>query len=238
MTAAEMIDRRRSVRSYTEEPLTAAERAEIDALLAACAPLSAELPLRYELLSRAEARCTLPMPWLPPDVLATYAPSEVLPLVNVGFVFGKLDLALQAKGLGACWLGLGKPRTQKEKDGLPFAIMLVVGHPKNAPERADAREFRRRPLAEIADIPDGRLEAARLAASAMNGQPWYFTHEGEVIHVFCSTRRSRLLRDMNRIDIGIALAQLATAHPAAFRFFTATPSATPHGHEYIGSVIL
>lgn len=238
MTAQEMIDRRRSVRSYTDEPLTEQEKERITACLAALAPLADGIPLRCELLVRAEARCTLPMPWLPHDIAAIYTVPGTLPLANVGFLFGALDLHLQAEGLGTCWLGLGRPKARKEEDGLRFTMMMAIGHPRNAPLRTGAGDFRRHPPEAIADRPDERLEPARLAASAVNGQPWYFLHEGDTLHALCHTRRSRFLRDMNRIDVGIALSHLAVANPATFRFFLAAPAAIPDDYEYIGSFTL
>ena len=233
-----MIDRRRSVRSYTDEPLSPALREEVLSSLAATLPLCEGYPIRAEIIGRREARCTLPMPWLPHDLLSVYAGEGVAALVGVGYALGRLDLHLQSIGLGTCWLGVGRPKTKPAEDGLTFAIMMAIGHPKDVPLRSGAADFRRRTLAEISDIPDERLEPARLAPSAINGQPWYFTHEGELIHVFCTERRARLLHDLQRMDIGIALAQLATASPDTFTFRTLPTAPEKKGYAYIGSVTL
>lgn len=66
-------------------------------------------------------------------------------------------------------------------------------------------------LEQITDKPDPRLEPARLAPSAVNGQPWYFAHEGETIHIYCNKKGSPL-------DAGIALAHLYVANMESFRF--------------------
>ena len=78
---------------------------------------------------------------------------------------------------------------------------------------------------------DAILEAARLAPSAVNSQPWYFAHEGDTIHVFCSNKGSRL-------DAGIALAHLYVANEESFRFFKAEHIADLPGYTYIGSATL
>ncbi len=238
MTPREMIDRRRSVRSYTDEPLTPALREEVLSYLAAIPPLSEGFRLHAEMIGRRAARCTIPMPWLPEDILSVYAGEDVPSLVGVGFALGKLDLYLQSIGLGACWLGVGRPKTKTEEDGLSFAVMMAIGHPKDVPLREGAADFRRRSLAEISDIPDARLEPARLAPSAVNGQPWYFTHGEDRIHVFCTERRSLILHDMQRMDIGIALAHLSVTHPDTFTFCRTTPVPEKKGYAYIGSVTL
>jgi hypothetical protein len=86
-------------------------------------------------------------------------------------------------------------------------------------------------MEQITDKPDPRLEPARLAPSAVNSQPWYFHHEGNAIHVYCSKKGSRL-------DAGIALAHLYVANEETFRFFTAESPTVVSGYSYIGSVTL
>lgn len=86
-------------------------------------------------------------------------------------------------------------------------------------------------MEQITDKADPRLEPARLAPSAVNSQPWYFTHEGDIIHIYCSVRGSRL-------DAGIALAHLYVANEDSFRFFKAENASDVPGYGYIGSITL
>ena len=238
MTPREMIDRRRSVRSYTDIPLSEEEMHFLTETLSSLPPLLPGLSFAFRALTRAEARYRLPMLWLPPDILAVYAEGELMPLVNIGFLLGRLDLALQAAGLGACWLGLGRPRADKTHEGLPFAMMMAIGHPKDVPLRRGSADFNRHPPKRIADTADTLLEPARLAPSAMNGQPWYFTHGKGCLHAYCTERHSRLLHDMNRIDVGIALGQLAEASGERFAFWRDEDPPSLAGHQYIGSFTL
>ena len=112
---------------------------------------------------------------------------------------------------------------------MKFVIMLAFGHPKGDQQRQSIKDFKRKPMEKITDKADPRLEPARLAPSAVNSQPWYFTHEGDTIHVHCSKKGSRL-------DAGIALAHLYVANEETFRFFKAenTPDVPDYG--YVGSV--
>ena len=154
-------------------------------------------------------------------------------LENIGFLFQQLDLYLQTLGLGVCWLGMGRmdPKTAPEVEGMKFVIMLSFGHPKGDPLCQGPEAFRRKAMEKITDRPDPRLEPARFAPSAVNNQPWYFTHEGDTIHVHCSRKGGPL-------DIGIALAHLYIDNPETFRFFRAETATEVPGYRYIGSVTL
>ena len=102
---------------------------------------------------------------------------------------------------------------------------------RNIPLRHELKSFKRKTMEQITDRPDAKLEPARLAPSAVNSQPWYFTHEGETVHVYCRNAGSHL-------DAGIALAHLYIANVETFRFFKAENPAPMQGYTYIGSVNL
>ena len=116
-------------------------------------------------------------------------------------------------------------------EGMKFVIMLAFGHPKGDQLRHDQKDFKRKSLEQITDKADARLEPARLAPSAVNSQPWFFTHEGDRLHVWCSKKGSRL-------DAGIALAHLYVANRETFAFFKADHVTGLPGYGYIGSVTL
>lgn len=243
MTLQEMIYRRRSTRSYIDEPVDEATIAKIEDYIGTLLPLYPEIKVRAEVVGRERVKCILP--WITPQLVAIYSEDREGALENVGFLFQQLDLYLQTIGLGACWLGMGKMHKQGsvegQDDSLKFMMLLAFGYPKGEALRKNGSEFKRRTLAEIADRRDERLEPARLAPSSVNSQPWYFTHEGEVIHAYCARQglfKAMALGDMNRMDMGIALAHLCVANPDTFRFYRAESPAMLKGHEYIGSFTL
>lgn len=92
------------------------------------------------------------------------------------------------------------------------------------------------PYEQITDKADPRLEPARLAPSAVNSQPWYFTREGNAIHVYCT--QTGIAGYMNRIDMGIALAHLYVANEKSFRFLKADKVPEVSGYGYSGSIII
>ena len=93
-----------------------------------------------------------------------------------------MDLFLSESGIGSCWLGASKPE-EKETSALPHVICMSFGRPAEPLHRARS-EFKRKPLAEISEGVDERLEAARLAPSAVNAQNWYFAAMNGKIHCY------------------------------------------------------
>ena len=229
MTLNEMIYHRKSCRSFTNAPVDAAAIETIKAF--PMKPLYPEIRVHWEIVSRDQVKCICP--WTTPQLIAIYSEEKTGYLENIGFLFQQMDLYLQTMGLGVCWLGMGRmnPKTTRQVAGMKFVILLSFGHPKGDQLRRDTKEFKRKPMEKITDRPDKELEPARLAPSAVNSQPWYFTHEGDTIHVWCSRKGSRL-------DAGIALAQLYVANEKAFRFFRAENVAEVPGYGYIGSCVI
>lgn len=238
MELKEMIAKRKSVRSYSAVPVEESVLEQIQEFIVSAKPLYPDIRVEAKIVPKEQVRFY--MPWKAPQLIAIFSEEKPGYLENVGFLFQQVDLYLQSIGLGACWMGLGKLR-EKMEGSLPFVILLAFGYPEGKALRGSVKEFRRRSLEEISDNGDSRLEGARLAPSSTNSQPWYFTHEGDVIHAYCSLtglRRHRGLGNMNRIDMGIALAHLYVANEESFRFFTVhKPPALP-GYGYIGSVTL
>ena len=229
MTLNEMIYRRKSCRSFTGKPVDAEMIEKI--LSFEPKPLYPHIKVRMDIVGRDKVKCICP--WTTPQLITVYSEETEGCLENIGFLFQQMDLHLQTLGLGVCWLGMGRmnPKTTTAVEGMKFVIMLAFGHPKGDQRRSEPKDFKRKPMEKITDRPDPRLEPARLAPSAVNSQPWYFTHEGDTIHVFCSNKGSRL-------DAGIALAHLSVANEESFRFFKTEHIADLPGYTYIGSATL
>lgn len=229
MTLNEMIFKRKSCRSFTGVSVDAATIETIKTF--PMKPLYPEIKVCWDIVPRNQVKCICP--WTTPQLIAIYSEETEGYLENIGFLFQQMDLYLQTLGLGVCWLGMGRmnPRTTTAVEGMKFVIMLAFGHPKGDQRRHDLKEFKRKRMEEITDKADPKLEPARLAPSAVNSQPWFFAHEGNTIHVYCSKKGSRL-------DIGIALAHLYVSNEETFKFFKADRIADLPGYTYIGSITL
>ena len=240
MELSSIIYKRKSVRKYTTEPVS---REIVEKILSFCKqakPLDPQIQVAAQVVGKDQVRFY--MPWKTPQLLAIFSENKPGYLENVGFLFQQVELYLHSLGLGACWMGLGKFRKEEmpQVEGMEFVIFLAFGTPAEPLERA-LSDFKRNPLGQISDQPDPKLECARLAPSSTNSQPWYFTHEGDLIHAFCCEAgflRHKLLGSMNRIDMGIALAHLYLENRDTFRFFETKPLNIPKGYRYTGSIIL
>lgn len=126
---------------------------------------------------------------------------------------------------------------------------MAFGKPKVQLHRTSNLEFNRKPLPKISDIKNegyigALLEAARLAPSATNSQPWFFKGNNHVIHAYSfkpNILRAIMLKKYIKIDMGIALyhIKLAAEHlgkTVRIVFDDAGREKTPNRYEYVASV--
>lgn len=141
-------------------------------------------------------------------------------LINAGYVLQQLALYLTAKDIGCCYQGGIQP-TQELKDNLPYeyVIALAFGKGKKSIYRPSnkAKRLPEDRLAVYKEEVDENIKtimnAAILAPSSLNNQPWRFVVYHNRIHIFC--KKSHLFRhtigDMKLIDVGIVLANISQA---------------------------
>lgn len=177
-------------------------------------------------------------------------------LENAGYAVEQVVLAMTTMGLATCWLG-GQVQSREALGrvaDLPAAHRLIglVAFGRAAdPERSvrkSSSEARRRELKDLViagDITEAWvpvLEAARLAPSAVNTQPWRFALEPHVVHVYTTHGAGlpgRLLEKTNPLDAGIALSHIhiAAAHLNKNARIDHKP-VERRGYRYIVDVVL
>ena len=235
-TLKDTIFKRKSTRSYTGEALSPEQLEAIRAFMGQLVPLDPEIPVHAEILDASEVRCV--QPWKTPHFVAVSTLDTPEALINAGFLFQQLDLYLQSRGLGCCWVGLGRSR-KPAPERLTHTILMPFGIAAEPVWREDVSQFKRKTLAEIADQADPRLECVRIAPSATNSQPWYILHGEGVLHVYQviqpALKRMTLGR-MNCIDMGIALCHLALTCQGDFTLQQLENAPRPEGCTYIGTV--
>ena len=239
MTIATMIRRRRSVRAYRAERIDNAVLADLLRYMAGLVPLIPGVKVEGRIIPTDHGNFL--QKWKTPHFIAIFSDGSDDGLLNVGFMYQQLDLYAQSLGLGTCWVGLGSlTGDEPAPKGMKLAVMMAVGIPDGVPERTLA-EFRRKPMQELTDQPDERLEALRLAPSATNSQPWFVTHAGDTMHIWreeLGIIKQRTLGRMNKIDMGIGLCHLYVEHPQTFRFWREENPPTLAGQIYMGSITL
>lgn len=177
-------------------------------------------------------------------------------LENAGYAVEQVVLGMITMGLATCWLG-GQVRSRDvlaRVAGLPDTLRLIglVAFGRSAdPDRSVRRfssEARRREMkdlviaGELTEAWAPIIEAARLAPSAVNTQPWRFVLEQHVVHVYTAPGAGlpgRLLEKTNPLDAGIALRhiQIAAAHLNRNPRIEYKP-VDRSGYRYIADVVL
>jgi hypothetical protein len=210
---------------------------QIEDFIAGVKPLLPDVKLTHKIVSGSEVK-GMALPKAPHFLLISGAEH---PLRNTaaGFLYQHAELFMYSIGLATRWLGTVKGK-QPDPD---FVIGIAFGKPLE-PAMRKPEDFKRKPLAEIAQGTATRLEAVRLAPSGMNAQPWYFAVDGDKIHVYYKPSLGGLvgkLYSLTSLDAGIALAHLAVASEHEGKPFTFTVNkggtpVPPAGFVYMGTV--
>ncbi len=166
-----------------------------------------------------------------PYYLALTAEEKDGRFAEVGYVAEQLVLHMTGLDIGTCWIGKGaSAKILTEFTDLPedhkFTAMIAFGYPEGEKQLKKKSRWKRKDLDELLlekktenlDRPWRRvLEAARVAPSAVNSQPWRFDLNEDTLHLY-TVKRNKLtnlvtgnLENMNKIDGGIALLHLQVA---------------------------
>ena len=228
----QIICKRKSIRKYDPAPLDAAAIDMIREQIGKVRLLYPDIRYSVEIASKTKGLVNVKAP----HYLVFGSEEKEGAFENIGFIGQQLDLFLSGAGLGSCWLGASKPEDKKASP-LPYVICMAFGKPAE-PLHRGLSEFKRKPLAEISEGADSRLEAARLAPSAVNAQNWYFAaSEGKIL---CYRKKSSSIlgfvyNRLHCIDMGIALCHIAE-ESEAFRFAKESGVSRRKGHVYMGTV--
>jgi len=228
----EIIRKRKSIQKYDPVMLDADTLEKIQAQIEKIRPLYPEIKYSIEIVNKTKGLFNIKAP----HYLIFGSEEKDGALENIGFIGQQLDLFLSKSGLGSCWLGASKPE-EKEESALPFVICIAFGKPAE-PLHRDISEFKRKSLVEISEGTDERLEAARLAPSAVNAQNWYFIAENDKIH--CYRKKANPLlgfiyNKLHCIDMGIALCHIAK-ESNEFYFIKERDVPVRKGYVYMGTV--
>ena len=228
MSLEEQIYIRKSCRKYLDDEI---DINIIHDFMSSVIPLDGEISYSYDIL--AADKVSIRTPWKAPYYLAIYSEKKDGYGVNAGFVFQQLSLYLQSIGIGNCWVGMASPK-KKNSD---YVISISFGKSDNMTRNAD--DFKRKKLSEISDFEDERLIPARLAPSAINSQPWFFTHSNDGFDVYQAKQnilKRQVLKNWNPIDVGISLAHMYVANPETFKYYKKSSFENIKGYTYVGSI--
>ncbi len=227
MKLENQIYRRKSCRKYSDEEISTQE---IEKYIDTIKALNPDINYYYEILTKKEV--SLKTRWSAPYYLALYSQKKENYKTNLGFIFQQACLYMQSIDIGNCWVGMGTVKNKNPE----FVILIAFG--KSEDMTRDISKFKRKKLSEISDVEDEKLKPAQYAPSAINSQPWYFTHTDEGLDIY-KTRHNiikrKLIGGLNNIDIGIALSHLYVANEKTFQFELKNKKDTRKG-TYMGSI--
>ena len=247
------IFKRKSIKRYDLTPLDDNTLKEISNELNNLKPLYDDIKTEVKILSLDKVEA-MKKKKQAPHYLAVFSEPKDDYLVNAGFMLQKMDLLLSGNDIGSCWLGSPQPKEDVLKaSSLEFVIVMAFGKPQDmgSMHRSSVSEFKRKSLSEISDIKDADeiLEAARLAPSAGNSQPWFFSGDKNLIQAYASKpyavkeHKAPRVKKYNTISMGIALYHLKVAadhfgKEAEILSDKMAKENAPEGYEYIASLKL
>ena len=229
----DIISKRKSIRKYDPAPLDLATLEKVREQFNDPKPLFLDIRYSIEIVNKTKGLFNVKAP----HYLLFSSEEREGSYENIGFIGQQLDLFFSENGIGSCWLGASKPQ-ENEQSALPYVIAMSFGKPAE-PLHRNLSEFKRKPLTAISEGVDERLEAARLAPSAVNSQNWYFIADGGKIH--CYRKKLNPILGMiynrtNQIDMGIALYHIALESDD-FRFAKTENVPERKGYIYAGTVL-
>lgn len=228
----EIIRKRKSIRKYSPTPLDDATMQQIQEKINTLTPLYPHIRHSVEFTAKTKGMFHVKAP----HYLIFGSEEKEGSYENIGFLGQQLDLFLSELGIGTCWLGAAKPE-EKQASALPYVVAMSFGTPDEPIHRTHAT-FKRKPLDQISEGSDSRLEAARLAPSGMNAQNWHFIAEDGKIHCYRKKPKAPLgfiLNKLGSIDIGIAICHIA-AETENFHFIADENAPERKGYIYTGTV--
>ena len=241
----DIIFKRKSIRKYNNSPLDESVLTQISEEINNLTPLYDDIKIDVKIISGDDVK--LRGMKQAPHYLAIFSEKKEGYLTNIGFMLQQIDLLFSASGIGSCWQGIPSPNGHVIKSSdLKFIILIAFGMPTEPLYREDTSEFKRKSLENITDIKDANelLEPVRLAPSAINSQPWFFTGTKDMIQA-CTNKpnflKSVFVNKYIPIDVGIAIYHLKVS---AEHFKKTTTimfnknETTPKGCNYLATLKL
>lgn len=226
------IERRKSVRSFSMEPLEQGIMDELVDFLSEQEMPVADVDWDFDTLPYTDmVSIGAREPGVKaPHYLVLRAEKVVYSLQNSGYLGALASLWFAARGLGSCWQG-NITISEDYPDTLTFVAAIAFGKPEEEPLRGGADEFDRADLSKMTmgDIEGEKkliAEAVRLAPNSMNRQPVNLMSVDGKIHIF---RKHVLLNNPavaypQCIDAGVAMGHIAVAADALGKTVEFAPS--------------
>ncbi len=268
MDRYEAIFRRKSVRKYSHEKLSKEELRYVKDSIEHRDEFYPEIDTDVKILEREEIRTAVSGIVLDygkvdaPYYLVMGTEKREGYLENVGFSMESVVLDLTRRKLGSCWIGANFDKEKVKRsaglhEDLDPIILMAFGHTEEekSPWRDNRKDAKRKSIWELTLEGSQEfsktwkeiLDPARMAPSAVNGQPWRVKREGDFLHIYIALKGGLLkrvidrfadLEKLNHIDAGIFLnhVKIAADHLSKDIEFKTVEGVEQESHRYIISV--
>ncbi|MCI9487735.1 MAG: nitroreductase [Lachnospiraceae bacterium] len=227
MDLYEAVYNRKSVRHYKMELLPQDFFRNLRKFEQGLQSFDPELHYSVELLNAmdGEARVRGPFCVKAPYYLVFFSEPGEQAMVNAGYLLEQIVLYMTGHGVGTCYQGAAKAVGLSGPAGMEAVMVVAFGY---ADEKLHRESFRakRLPLKELCAFKEDSteetrlmLQAARLAPSAFNRQPWRFIVYQNRLHVFARKEQFPFWAREDRIgfDMGIMLFHMTLAAEECWR---------------------
>ena len=261
MKVQEIVNTRRSVRTFDGKPLKQVDREKLQEFIPTIRnPF--DIPVEFILLDAKANGLSSPVLTGEPMYVAAKVEKQPHAEEAFGYSFEKLVLYACSLGIGTTWIGGTMKRDLFEKaaglkDSELMPCISPLGYPavrmsvRETLMRRGVKADERKPASELffdqafflplyedrKEIAD-TLEMVRLAPSAVNRQPWRIVRQGRVYHFYLKHDKGytgRATGDLQKVDMGIAICHFMSGVNGSFA--VSDPGIpTETGVEYIASV--
>ena len=227
MNLYEAVYNRKSVRHYKMELLPQEFFRNLRKFELGLLPLAPELKYSVELFNAMdnEAKVKGLFRVKAPYYLVFFSEIGEYAMTNAGYLMEQIVLYMASHGVGTCYQGMAKAVGLQGPAGMEALMVIAFGY---ADEKLYRESFRakRLSLKELCVFKEDpteetrlMMQAARLAPSAFNGQPWRFLIYQNRIHVFARKEPFFTWGREGRVefDMGIMLFHISLAAEECWR---------------------
>ncbi|MEE3420970.1 MAG: nitroreductase family protein [Lachnospiraceae bacterium] len=220
MNSYQAIFQRKSIRKYKMEPILPETLKKIGSFYQEIEPLfpgmQTEIGITENLRGGKVVRGLFSVK--APYYLSIYSEERDRADMNAGYIMQQISLYLCTLGLGSCYMGAATMVHEPEKRGnKKFIMLMAFGRPQGTLTRRP-EEARRLPMKELCStrtVPKKWmrevLDAARMAPSSANSQPWRFAVAGSRIHIFTKNKSLDSGKNLEEFNFGVMFANIMVA---------------------------
>lgn len=251
MTQYETILRRKTIFQFKMKPVGNEILDKIQDFIKETIPYDKSLDLSYKIVNCLENHKEIRSNVHAPYYFELYSQSSQKDLINAGCIMQQISIFLTSKGIGTCFVNTKSVKEDKDPENKQIVGVMAFGIAKGELFRSNtmARRLSLNKLCVYKETPSQNvkllLEAARLAPSYLNSQPWRFVVYGNRIHVFTKTYETHL-KFFNKWDmfhVGVMLANILIAADELWidinmEYLDAMANKSVPNNQYMVSVLL